>query len=543
MRFESVGLRLIAAFIGIFCLFLAAATFSGYAVLDQYRGLRELKEGRFDQAVRAADLSREAEVMTSEVLERLLGIGRSQAADNTAIYNLIDVYEQNLRILEASSGGNDPFLARTHLWQSDYLDGIRTLSNKITAERDLDEKQSEVVDDLARLTIPVTLDISDQSARLYAITAMLKTSIALKTEGPGQLERLHDGAKLSIVHLQSRLDAINAPDSERTIANALQDIVKRAFDTRLPMLHSQRATLSAARQSRILAQKITSGTHGYYLEQRAATNAALQQQQDVLATTAAIIITVILATGGLIILLIAYVNRRITRRLIALRDSMLNHVNGSSTPIDTNGQDEIADMARAFEIFVTARKNAENDLRAARIEAENSRDLVTILAATDGLCGIPNRRSFDERLNYEWNRCARSQAPLSLAFIDIDHFKLFNDNYGHVMGDDCLKQMANIITQAIERSTDFSARYGGEEFACVLPETTAQGCRTFAEKLRLAIEKAARPHAYSPTASHVTVSIGIATLIPQHGTSSKDLIQQADLALYAAKANGRNQVG
>ncbi len=179
------------------------------------------------------------------------------------------------------------------------------------------------------------------------------------------------------------------------------------------------------------------------------------------------------------------------------------------------------------------KKNAE----LARAQAELAR-----LASTDGLTGLANRRLFDETLSREHARHKRSGARLSLIMLDIDHFKTYNDTYGHVCGDRCLQQVARAIGGGVRRATDLAARYGGEEFACILPETAQEGAMRIAETIRRAVEALDIPHRASHTASHVTVSIGVVTVACERQASVADVIVLADGQLYAAKTGGRNRV-
>jgi diguanylate cyclase (GGDEF)-like protein len=176
------------------------------------------------------------------------------------------------------------------------------------------------------------------------------------------------------------------------------------------------------------------------------------------------------------------------------------------------------------------------------LELKRYRDHLKTLSAIDGLTGIANRRRFDETLEREWRRGRRNQAPLSLLMLDIDLFKAFNDHYGHLAGDECLRKVANGLTEIIKRPADLLARFGGEEFVIVLPETDSPGASKLAS---LALEKVQQlniPHAYSNVTPRITVSIGVATLIPYELHIPLDLIRSADDLLYEAKRNGRNQI-
>ncbi|MGE5492873.1 MAG: diguanylate cyclase [Actinomycetota bacterium] len=162
------------------------------------------------------------------------------------------------------------------------------------------------------------------------------------------------------------------------------------------------------------------------------------------------------------------------------------------------------------------------------------------LSSSDGLTGLPNRRLFDETLEREWRRARREGAEITLMMCDVDHFKAYNDTYGHQAGDDCLKQVALTLRQALERGADLAARYGGEEFAIILPGTGLDGALIVAHKMLNGIRELRIPHTGSPF-GQVTASIGIASMVPGEGPAEA-LIEAADQALYRAKREGRNRV-
>lgn len=214
-------------------------------------------------------------------------------------------------------------------------------------------------------------------------------------------------------------------------------------------------------------------------------------------------------------------------------------------------------------IFVTALKNPEDETRAleagaadfitkpvnaavvrARVRTQltvkRQSDALRELTLTDGLTRVANRRAFDEKLDNEWRRCARAQQPMALILVDIDHFKLFNDSYGHQAGDDCLVRVAAAMRGAAGRPQDLVARYGGEEFAILLPQLDLQGAASVARKVLDEVARLGIPHGQSSAAQHVTVSMGLASVVPTDGVSG-ELIRRADALLYQAKDGGRNR--
>jgi len=162
-------------------------------------------------------------------------------------------------------------------------------------------------------------------------------------------------------------------------------------------------------------------------------------------------------------------------------------------------------------------------------------------ATIDGLTQIANRRSFDQRLEKEWQRLARERLPLSLLLCDIDFFKRYNDRYGHPAGDGCLRIVAKTIESCICRPADLVARYGGEEFAVILPNTLREGAIFMATKICETINNLQIPHEASFVNDRVTISIGVSTVMPDRNISPKTIIESADKGLYLAKDQGRDR--
>lgn len=198
--------------------------------------------------------------------------------------------------------------------------------------------------------------------------------------------------------------------------------------------------------------------------------------------------------------------------------------------------------SRAY-LALKQRDQANLALRRSQQQLVESNFALQRVMKLDGLTGLSNRRHFDEHLDVEWKRARREKNQLSLLIIDVDYFKLYNDNFGHVMGDAALRSVAQVIAQSCARSGDLAARYGGEEFAIILPNTSHEGALSLADGVRCAVQALAIAHVAPATDAILTISIGVATMVPDQDTQPVTLVQRADMGLYQAKENGRNRIG
>ncbi|MCB2107918.1 MAG: diguanylate cyclase [Rhodobacteraceae bacterium] len=211
------------------------------------------------------------------------------------------------------------------------------------------------------------------------------------------------------------------------------------------------------------------------------------------------------------------------------------------------GRTAIEDEIKAFEIggvdFIT--KPIIPTVLMARvrthIDLKHSRDTLERLVFVDSLTGLPNRRAFDQAFAREWRRTRRIQEYLSIVMIDVDHFKQYNDLYGHGAGDECLREVASALGRCLQRPADIVARYGGEEFVALLPGTDATGGAAVADAMGLAVERANLAHKGSSVCGHVTISRGVASTVPESDEEPERLLKAADEELYQAKKTGRNR--
>ena len=187
---------------------------------------------------------------------------------------------------------------------------------------------------------------------------------------------------------------------------------------------------------------------------------------------------------------------------------------------------------------VVARAEVTDLVRKEQLLAQANEQL-SRQSATDGLTGIANRRRFDETLTSEWQRAARNGSSLCLLMVDIDHFKLFNDHYGHLAGDECLRRVSHVLAASVRRAGEILARYGGEEFVLLMPGANLAQAEDMAQRCLNRIDREAIPHGSSPTAPQVTFSIGIAYVLPSAARDAETLVNAADTAMYRAKMAGR----
>jgi diguanylate cyclase (GGDEF)-like protein len=244
-------------------------------------------------------------------------------------------------------------------------------------------------------------------------------------------------------------------------------------------------------------------------------------------TTTAAFITI---TFLILLLLLVMLNRGIFKPLKQMLQGIERYRGGElDTRIGTSGLRELFTLGETFNSMIDQIRHDINELERH--------------SQSDGLTGLGNRRYFELRLHEEWSRATRQHWPISVLFIDIDYFKRYNDHYGHLQGDDCLRRVAEAIQHAVKRDIDVAARYGGEEFVILLPDTHLAGAEQVARELQQAIRKLHIEHRGSNVEPFVTLSIGIASHIPRFPEKPEELLHAADTALYQAKEHGRNRIG
>jgi len=251
---------------------------------------------------------------------------------------------------------------------------------------------------------------------------------------------------------------------------------------------------------------------------------------------------VLVISSGLIVLIMLNVLLQavILRPLqqLTTHAARLRHEEDYTQRLDLRRDDEVGALADSFDNMVqTIRERSE--------ELKRANEQLTLLSMRDGLTGISNRRMFDDRLKQEWRRAMRDKTAISIILGDVDFFKNYNDAHGHLQGDQCLIAVAAVLQQQMQRPADLVARFGGEEFAVILADTDAEGARHVAESLRQSVLELHLEHGLSEAASFVTMSFGVASIIPQPEDGDggmAELLRRADLAMYQAKRLGRDRV-
>ncbi|WP_370462325.1 diguanylate cyclase domain-containing protein [Oceanimonas sp. MB9] len=539
---QSLGRRLSLVIMLVFSLYLLSASLFAYVIYHQYTVLVGTLGSHFERAMIAAELTRDAESIAAEVYELLVGNDRSISAGNRRVDNLAQIYQATRKRLEPLSEADTQALDR---WQTPFFSSLDRLNERLRAEQELQATQFQRVDMLFLLLQRVsTLEQGEAlpgAERRFvgqALAGLGYAAAALSAERPGHIARLTRYCRQQMQEMMAL--PLTHPDFialREQLAQELPDV----FASRSPLLRHGRATLATARQTRVLAQKLTSATFGYHQRLKVSAGEALQQQKALMHRSlagllSASLVLVLITLGALF-----YIRRVIIQRINRLSRAMQAHWQGEGPPIPTDGDDEISRMGGTFEAFVRARQSAEQKLALANRELQQMNLSLHRLSELDELTQIANRRCFDRHFQAEWRRAQREKRSLALIMGDVDDFKRYNDEYGHQCGDECLHRVAQALAGRLHREGDMVARYGGEEFIVLLPGLSREQARQVAEQLLTTVRELNIPHRQS-VHGRVTLSLGVAACVPRPDARFETLVGEADRALYRAKEQGRNRL-
>lgn len=544
---RGLGLYLMLILAGVMGFYLLTTWHSIQALREQSREFSNLSGTHFERTMTAAELSRDAEVIAAQALESLLGTRRTTSDISALDNSLLQIYQNIRQQLIANDEQEQQELDKLDRWQQPYFDSLQQLESKLQQEQGHLQQQQQQLNQLIQeiQTLEQRLLNADAQPSLfnsYALAALSYSAAALNTERRGQLSHLEQRTQ-TLLDTLSKESGLNS--TQQNILNRLKQLSQSIFKNAQQTLVSQRVSLASARETRLYAQKLAASSYNYFLTlQQNARDAARIHQRLVTETQKMIgLFSVIFIV--LVVLGVLYVREKIIKRLDHLHQVMMSHVAGYTPKIPTEGNDEISAMGEAFEVFVTARQRAEQELISARLEAEQANEQLKqlnqqlqILSETDTLTQVANRRRFEQAFDHYWQKGIEQRTKLCLIIIDIDKFKDYNDHYGHHAGDHCLIKVAQTLNKTMQQYNGILARFGGEEFVALLPNMDSQQGQPIAEQLLQATRAAQIPHEQSPEGI-VTISLGIASCQPDNNSQPFDLLQKADKALYQAKHNGR----
>jgi diguanylate cyclase (GGDEF)-like protein len=479
---------------------------------------------------------------------------------------LVDELSENLGKMQAIVDQRLEIEQNSQVGRERLLSNLQTFKQHLTYRVRILEGDSDVIGKLLSQPVPPMDQVTAMVRRTVSLTPVSRFYTEIETIAGRVLVAVQDPTPTSLQFskevLQTALDSASvtfselptgiARDLEAAFAD-LKDIV--LADTGLVALREHRLALDME------SQKLIRENHRITRLVEAATASLAQGEFDAMVSAGGTINEtrqrytrlLLFVTGlgliGIVALMHVHVMRNVIVRLSWLSAAMQNVAAGNlETQLPPAGDDELGRLASATEA-----ERREADLRQSREHIEKARAeleqkareleqanrKLEELSATDFLTGLANRRRFDEVLGVEWSRALRTDQPLSLIMIDVDHFKNFNDRYGHQAGDECLRRIASSLKANTGRAGDLVARYGGEEFCIISASTGVGGAHALAEKIRLAVQSLAMRSEVCPLGI-VTISLGVAIGVPGRTQSARELVQKADMALYEAKADGRN---
>ncbi|MGK0304708.1 MAG: diguanylate cyclase (GGDEF)-like protein [Gammaproteobacteria bacterium] len=513
-----------AGLVGILFVFILLSYFTFTRLLSFESTLTNISDKSLPNLIRISQLYSQAGTLLefTELLSKSSSNASKRLAEKQLQTNLINIRQ-----------------AAKEIFANEFLDTqIKTISIELDEYSALIEDRLQTLDSIELLKSKMyalntqATNIDKQSSKAW----MLGLSLASVDVSRALNEKKLQKVRFLFDQLREQLNQLSASS-----AIGPENVIRRQLTSQLKALLFDEDGMETLKikslriEGRVLGRKsfVHNLIEDYVAQLGFVTNEAEQDTTQQVATSVTEmnqqtqLIRYILIAGMVFLLVIVILfQQRILKRI-----RIFNHMLNSETQdfeyqTLLKGNDEITDLAEAFKEF-----HQTIEIQKYKLEQ---------LSMSDALTGIPNRRALDIRLKYDIELSSRKKSNVAVLLMDIDCFKLYNDNYGHIAGDQCLKDVSNIICKSLHRDSDFVARYGGEEFVCVLPDTDSKGAQEIAKHIIEKLKHNALPHMYSNIADYVTISIGIATSQPNALLTAEAIIKQADTALYTAKKTGKN---
>lgn len=546
---QKLGVRLNLILLGIILFFLISSGYGIWTLQQQSAQFKTITQTYYDRAMLAAELSRDAELIATKAMEQTVTQRLSSIDANILQNDITRTFTVARDRLTAQSSEERTVLANIDRLTQPYFNQLTTFYTLIEHQQRLKQKMDTLNFVRVKLTTPYSPEFKEINTETFDALMTSASNVTLQlldAHSPGLIARRDSKINSAIVALLS-LSALD--ESQKRDRDALVANINQTRELKEQLDQSRLETLAAMRKTRLQAQRLSSVCFDFYLLVKArAQNASQKHSQLIERVTLQI---ALFSSAFLVLIGVAYwlIRHYIVHRLNRLSFVMSQHAIGHPERIPEDGNDEITVISKTFAQFVAANNLAQDEAQRAKKVAEKAnerlRELNTILhqqSNTDELTQIPNRRSFFHWLNTTGPELVSKGQSLSIAMIDVDWFKSYNDHYGHQAGDICLHQVAQLLRGVTKESSGMLARYGGEEFIVAIPDISPEQANTFGQAILDAIEHAHIPHGYSPK-HHITVSIGVSTAYEACADHScEKLISAADQALYEAKALGRASV-
>lgn len=524
---HSIAIRLTAVLLSFLLLFLLMAAIAFYrssAFENAFSGLVSSSLPEIRQAAMLAAQVKELPYLTDQ-----LSRAESQAMRRLAYRDL----EQKSRDVQywLNEQQNQQLVLKFDAIQRELLHLNELIEQHLYYEQAI----SYLLQEIYRFYDQI--EVIARDSRAFPEWALNFSSMIVRAGQVQSIDRLNELRHLS-EHIQTDLDQQQALLSRldvslRTNAMTLQDSLSLLLldDTGLIALRTEQLRINGrvtgrTRFIRSMVQDFGLETEYMTLQKQTQLTHDVSELSETLSQQTFWIGVLSLLTLAFLIIMIWYIKVKVINRLQHLKTLVIGQVGSQPEQIHIEGRDEITDLAKAFNFY------------AQRVSEQNNR--AEALSRTDGLTGINNRRGFDHQLERLVSVCRDRNIPLCVLMIDVDFFKNYNDLYGHQAGDECLRQVADLLCRVVGRSQDYVARYGGEEFVCILPETDITAARLMASELLTAMSELNIEHKGNLVAEYLTLSIGITGCDGENMPPANALIGLADAALYEAKAKGRN---